>query len=391
VRVLRLRLGMDAEGYLTRPAPKEIEPDYEGVTESGRGRGRGKRNQGTSELQLDAQSDEEDGETLGNGGPANDDSQALPRPPSSTLPRYHTPRPPLPRSSLPLPSPAAVNPVLPPPANPEVSYGVYFVPKGSEQRVSFVGTTNFPPSFAEPSPPLSTSSQPSILPNYSFSSLFSSSNIAPHASPMSSSSSSSNLPPALPTTPPSARVSTTTQLYDDVAGPRAERDMNGQESEERSKWFCREMSRAFGHSEAATDPSTDAHGPPLPIIRLPRFSAGFPGSTSTSSSSSSTDTYLHISRVFQYFSPLLFPSTSSSTPHLPLPEIVHLLHAQQQASLVSNPVNFDFSRPPTCIFLPPPSATCTTRPSQSLSTRKEMYVLSTAIEGVKRELESRGK
>jgi len=386
---LKLRLGMDAEGYITKPAPKEIEPDYEGVTESGRGRGRAKRNQetfeGSNESQLETQWDQESAESTSTAGQPNDEAQSLPRPPPTTLPRYHTPR-----ASLPLPSPSpslsTSNPL--PSANSEVSYGVYFVPKG-EQAVSFVGTTNYPPPpFAEASPPLSTTSQPSFLPNYSLSSLLSSASIPPHASPMSSSSSSSNLPPALPTTPPSARRPML-QLDEDAPGAQGGSHRDGQESDERSKWFCREMSRAFGYSEAPADPSTEAHGSPLPIIRLPRFSAGFPGST-PSSSSSSIDTYLHISRVYPHFSHLLFPSNSSSTPHLPLPRLVHLFHAhQQQQSLVSNPSNFDFSQPPTCIFLPPPSATSSFRPSQLPSARKEMYVLSTAIDEVKRELESR--
>ncbi|GAA6010207.1 hypothetical protein JCM11491_005391 [Sporobolomyces phaffii] len=354
VEGLKAKLGLLPGQYLTGPPPAEIEPDYDGVSEPSRVRGPNKR---TTK------------------GATKKDKAGAEQGSSKDL--------------------AWINQL-----GGSFNYGVYFVPKGSEQA-SFVGTTHFP------SPPSSSNTIPSAFPGNqaqspyptpaqisgtSRSSFSRADSLRLLTSPEASSS-TSTVSTAGPGTPPDGWIN----LREPVAAAKNDSEVY--------RAFCRLMSRAFGKGQVEDNHEADftdlgrsmsrssSGGPsdsptdPLPMIRLPRFASGLPGSAS--SAAPSTDDYLHVSKVFEHFSPYLLRSTSPSAPpdpRLSPAQLVGMLQAQEQRSLLSTqPESFDFARPPTCLFLPPFS----TPSCQPLLSRKETYVLAQAVEHVQRELERR--
>ncbi|GAA5884806.1 hypothetical protein JCM16303_007278 [Sporobolomyces ruberrimus] len=405
---LRTRIGLAEGQYLTEPPPKEIEPDYEGVTEPHRVRGSNKRTtkglgkkpikekaadvvqgrEGSSESydwikELGANGD---GGASGSGSAREEErGQSLDTPDSTfdmTLPhpgpsQRHTPSTPFPT----FPSQVAQDGSL--------NYGVYFVPKGSEQA-SFVGNTLFGAGLKDLEAAFSDHSQGQVP---SGQSMTPSTSLPPLASPDAFSSTSSAHTSAFPTTPP-----------DGWGAARAEMDGSGhgrtrERQKETFQLFHSCMSRVFGKGQVEDsqgdfslvnrNSSTVSPYDPPPTIQLPRFSSGLPGSASSAATSSSTDTYLHISKVFEHFAPFVVPQLSNPAPRLTPPHLVRLLQAQEQSSLLqARPGTFDFSRPPTCLFLPPFSSTPSTSGVLRPGPRKEIYVLAQAVASVQRRLES---
>ncbi|GAA5916525.1 uncharacterized protein JCM6883_005448 [Sporobolomyces salmoneus] len=417
VAALKAKLGMREQDYASGPPPKEVEPDYEGVAEPGRVRGSNKRTKrigvvakkqlSDEGLSTDAEwlseyrAGENEANSLGSiddGGGGNQffDTQTTSHRTTESLPivRPHIDSPPS--------CPQFSNP---PPIG-SMGYGIFFIPKGSEQA-SFVGNTEYPPNFGC----TNTTAQdlPSPFPTNSRSPLPTLGHFIsppgsrrPLTSPDSISSIASVATNGLPATPPDGWV----QPQGQNSGPTTHSRSREEETKETFQAFHRAMSRAFGKGQAAdtngdysafnhsttgtSSTSATSHDNPLPCIRLPRFSSGLPGSGSASSSSSpATDTYLHVTKVFEQLSRFLLSSSSPATQLSPS-RLVSMLQAQdRQNSLLSDsPESFDFSRPPTCLFLPPFSSS-SAQPHQFAGGRREMYVLARAVEQVGRDLEAR--
>ncbi|GAA5966620.1 hypothetical protein JCM3765_005677 [Sporobolomyces pararoseus] len=401
VLALRSKLGMGDGQYVTGPPPKEVEPDYDGVAEPQRGRGSNRRTKhaglGKKLVQAKDEQSQDEAEwmrelgiggsgmnTLGlvneEGAEANESYESrttsFETTPPLTLPTA------LPRTDS-TSSFSSFHP-LPTASTGSVNYGVYFVPKGSAQA-SFVGSTPFPPPH-EIQSPFPIHSRTSVSSMDGFASLGS---FRPLTSPDSLSSVSSLATTGPPPTPPDAwnllkgEANETEAIFQSFYRGMVRCFGKGQVGESMEGDFAavsRSMSRS---SSGSAHSSTPSPGDPLPSIHLPRFSSGLPGSTS--STVSPTDTYLHISKTFAKLSPYLLSSPSSARIS-PL-ELVNTLqaHDQQNSLLSQNPERFDFSKPPTCLFLPPFSST--SQPPHFAGSRKEMYVLSQAVEQVQRELE----
>ncbi|GAA5981461.1 hypothetical protein JCM5350_004075 [Sporobolomyces pararoseus] len=419
MQALKAKLGMGEGHYATGPPPKEVEPDYDGVAEPQRVRGSNRRTKqaglGKKLVQPKEDQSQDDGDwmkELGIGGSGIntlgliDEKGAEGNSSYDTRTTYLETPPPLPLpTSLPrtdsTSSFSSFHPLPSPSAGP-ANYGVYFVPKGSAQA-SFVGSTPFPPSheIQSPYPIHSRASIPSVD---GFPSLESFRSLTSPDSSISSVSSVSTIGP--PPTPPDAWHS----LRGDERH-KVREHLQGNETEITFQTFHRAMVRCFGKgqvgesvegdfaavsrsmsrsSSGSANSSTPFPNDPLPSIRLPRFSSGLPGSTSSTVSPPSTDTYLHISQTFAKLSPYLLSrgsSSSLSAAQISPLKLVNMLqaHDQQNSLLSQNPECFDFSKPPTCLFLPPFSST--SQPPQYAGSRKEMYVLSQAVEQVQGELE----
>jgi len=408
--------------YITGPPPKEVEPDYDGVAEPQRVRGSNKRTtrkKPTPSVEPSS-NDEEWLKELGIGGSGSNllglldgqggggESQSIDA--RTTFPGTNTslpPPPPLPRADS--SSSFTSYQSLPPPQ----AYGVYFVPKDSE-KASFVGTTHYPPSFANstldginnhsPYPNQSRGSISSEI--YSQSPFAPSVNLQSFTSPDSLSSVSSIATSGPPPTPPDVW---NTSRSNEKRKVRETVQANGTQG--LYQGFHRAVSRAFGKgqesemeqdlpfvsrsasqsSSSSTTSATVTPTDPLPTIRLPRFSSGLPGSAS-SITSPSTDDYLHISRAFDKLSRFLNSSSTSSSRRLSPLDLVNMLQAQEERNslLSSRPETFDFSKPPTCLFLPPFSFSPSSQPPQPVSGKKEIYVLAEAVESVQIELEKTG-
>ncbi|GAA5936064.1 uncharacterized protein JCM15063_002696 [Sporobolomyces koalae] len=435
VEALRARVGLFSGQYATGPPPREIEPDYDGVSEVGRVRGSNRRTLKGAARKGKLGTDDSvetldwmDNFAASGSGSTHDSGNEFHRqhhsPHVSTdapfaLPTLHDDSPPS-RSPQSLPDEGPLFP-LPQTASPP-SYGVYFVPKGSEQA-SYVGTTTMPPAFNQdlPAPPRPTASS-SFSPTGSHHVHNNALAFAPIASPDSFSSvTSSTASMRLTATPPMGSQQGSYQ-----ANPR-------DEAKRTFSMFHRAISRTFGKGldahgtylpspsrsnswpctskdpepnplqSSSSSSSLSPQQPPLPVIRLPRFSSGLPG-VATSTSPASTDTYLHITKVFEYFAPFLLSQHSSSATtsaaassgsgsgsgahsgSIPLPprldpqQLANLLHAQEQRPITTDPNSFDFAQPPTCLFLPAMSSAGSNAlhgVSPSLA-RKEIYLFSDA-------------
>ncbi|GAA5838944.1 hypothetical protein JCM3766R1_004536 [Sporobolomyces carnicolor] len=412
VAALKLKLGWRPDQYASGPPPDEIEPDYDGVAEPERVRGSNRRTklggaagrkyrtgEGSSK---NNHSSQEDPASVDAADPAfrNEGSIRVEYPRSSS----HETSPPLPCSQA-LPTPPAL-PHAQTPQNELINYGIYFVPKGSEQA-SFVGSTQYPPDLGtsnlgahgtecpfQVDPRASTSSEAFFYSPAQFS--------RPLTSPDSLSSVSTH---GIPATPPDAWA-TVLPRYDSRGIRRASQPEDAA-AKAVFETFHRTMSRVFGKGQVsetdgdysvvsrstsrATSASESAPPPcvddPLPSIKLPRFSSGLPGSTSTTQHPA-TDTYLHVSKAFEHLARFLVtPASSSSSTRshrqfTPL-DVVNLFQAHEQRNtlLSGRPETFDFARPPTCLFLPPFATAAMASP------KKEMYLLSQAVDQVRRHLE----
>lgn len=387
---LKAKLGMAEEQYVTGPPPKEVEPDYDGVAEPQRVRGSNRRTKvvglGKKSVQSHDEGSSDDAawmRELGIGGSGSNTlgltrlqgGDAVFEVDSRTAGFAET-------SSLPLPpllSPRDLAASAKPFPQDALNYGVYFVPKGSEEA-SFVGSTAFPP-------PLVTDNCELQLPFAG----------RPVTSPDSMSSVSSVARSTIgpPPTPPDVWNAPHGRDY-----RKRRHDCSENEVDDTYETLHREMVRCFGKgqvqdssvvsrsaSRSSCGSVTPSPNDPLPSLRLPRFSSGLPGSNS-SSVSPATDTYLHISQVFAKLSRFLLAPTHAPSQRLSPVHLVNMLQAQeQQNSLLSHhPESFEFSRPPTCLFLPPLSSN-SGQPPLFFDSKKELYVLAQAVETVQAQLE----